>query len=83
MQNFSNSTLGTISKLTAGFASFEGIKKGLDTGFETGSEYQNLRLVLIIYMEILKRVRTNSQWQLILQVTQYGRKKTLLGHYQC
>ena len=46
VENFSNSTLGTITKLTAGFASFEGIKKGLETGFETGSDYQNLRLVL-------------------------------------
>lgn len=46
MEKFSNSTLGTITKLTAGFASFEGIKKGLGTGFETGSEYQNLRLIL-------------------------------------
>lgn len=46
MENFSNSTLGTITKLTAGFASFEGIKKGLVTGFETGSDYQNLRLIL-------------------------------------
>lgn len=46
VEAFSNSTLGTIAKLTAGFASFEGIKKGVTTGFETGEEYQNLRLVL-------------------------------------
>ncbi len=46
IQSFSDSTLGTITKLTAGFASFEGIKKGFEIGIETGSEYQNLRLVL-------------------------------------
>jgi hypothetical protein len=46
MDSFSNSTLGTVSKLTAGFVSVAGAVKGFETAFETGSEYQNLRLIL-------------------------------------
>ena len=46
MSNFSNSTLGTISKLTAGFLSLKTVTEGLHTGFETGQEYQNLRVMM-------------------------------------
>ncbi len=46
MQNFSNSTLGTITKLTAGFVSVKAALDGVKEGFSTGMEYQNLRLVL-------------------------------------
>ncbi len=46
MQDFSNSTLGTLTKLTAGFISVKAAMEGLKEGFSTGMEYQNLRLVL-------------------------------------
>lgn len=46
MQSFSNSTLGTLTKLTAGFLSFKTAEEGLKEGFKTGMEYQNLRVVM-------------------------------------
>lgn len=46
VSNFSNSTLGTITKLTAGFVSLKTVMSGLKTGFDTGKEYQNLRVMM-------------------------------------
>lgn len=46
VQAFSNSTLGTITKLTAGFISLKTAQKGLETGFKTGLEFQDSRMTL-------------------------------------
>ena len=46
MQNFSDSTLGMLTKITAGYLSLKGATELLKTGMGTGMEYQNLRLVM-------------------------------------
>lgn len=46
IQSFSSSTLGMITKLTAGFVSIKTAMAGLKTGFKTGMEFQDSRMTL-------------------------------------
>lgn len=46
IQSFSNSTLGMITKITAGFISLKTVMGGLKTGFTTGMQYQDARITM-------------------------------------